>query len=160
MDDLSPSQALQRLNHAMLADGSSQFATVVLAYVAQAPEGLRIQVSLGGHPPPLLLRTGGEVEAVGTFGGLLGLLDAPRLHDTTATMGPGDVLLLYTDGVTEAGPRDAPFGQSGLASLLTELAGRDPQQVVDAVESAAVGAQTGEPRDDIALLALRAGALP
>jgi serine phosphatase RsbU (regulator of sigma subunit) len=66
-------------------------------------------------------------------------------------------MLLYTDGVTEAGARDAPFGQSGLASLLTELTGRDPQQVVDAVEAAAVGAQTGEPRDDIALLALRAG---
>ena len=160
MDDVSPGEALQRLNHAMMADGSSQFATVVLAYVAQAPEGLRIQVSLGGHPPPLLLRTDGEVEAVGTFGGLLGLLEAPRLHDTTATMTPGDVLLLYTDGVTEAGPRNAPFGQSGLASLLTDLAGREPQEVVDAVESAAVGAQTGEPRDDIALLALRAGALP
>ena len=157
MDDLSPSQALQRLNHAMLADGSSQFATVVLVYVAQAPEGLRVQISLGGHPPPLLLRIGGEVEAAGIFGGLLGLLEAPRLHDTTATLGPGDVMLLYTDGVTEAGPRDAPFGQSGLASLLTELAGREPQAVVDAVESAAVGAQTGEPRDDIALLALRAG---
>jgi serine phosphatase RsbU (regulator of sigma subunit) len=160
MDDVSPGEALQRLNQAMLADGSSQFATVVLAYVAQSPEGLRIQVSLGGHPPPMLLRANGEVEAVGTFGGLLGLLEAPRLHDTTTTMAPGDVLLLYTDGVTEAGPRNAPFGQSGLASLLTNLAGREPQEVVDAVESAAVGAQTGEPRDDIALLALRAGALP
>ena len=52
-------------------------------------------------------------------------------------MTPGDVLLLYTDGVTEAGPRDAPFGQSGLASLLTDLAGREPQEVVDAVEAAA-----------------------
>ncbi|MDP9346544.1 MAG: SpoIIE family protein phosphatase [Actinomycetota bacterium] len=159
MEELSPSQALLRLNQAMLTDGSSQFATVVLAYVAQAPDGLRIRLSLGGHPPPLLLRADGEVEAAGTFGGLLGLLEAPRLHDTTAALAPGDVMLLYTDGVTEAGPRDAPFGQSGLASLLQGLAGREPQRVVDAVESAAVGAQSGEPRDDIALLALRAGAL-
>jgi serine phosphatase RsbU (regulator of sigma subunit) len=63
-------------------------------------------------------------------------------------------MLLYTDGVTEAGPREAPFGHSGLAALLGGLAGRTPEQVVDAVEQAVVGAQAGEPRDDIALLAL------
>ena len=66
-------------------------------------------------------------------------------------------MLLYTDGVTEAGSRGAPFGQHGLASLLQGLAGRQPQEVVDAVETAVVGAQSGEPRDDIALLALRTG---
>ncbi len=157
MDALSPAQALQRLNQAMLADGSSQFATVVLAYVAEAPEGLRVRLALGGHPPPLLLRADGGVEPAGAFGGLLGLLDEPRLRDADTEMRPGDVMLLYTDGVTEAGPRGAPFGQTGLASLLCGLAGRAPQEVVDAVEAAVVGAQTGEPRDDIALLALRAG---
>ena len=99
---------------AMLADGSSQFATVVLAYVAQAPEGLR---DPGRRSAAIRRRCccarGGEVEAVGTFGGLLGLLEAPRLHDATATLTPGDVLLLYTDGVTEAGPRDAPVRPVG-----------------------------------------------
>jgi serine phosphatase RsbU (regulator of sigma subunit) len=157
MDDVPPSQALARLNHAMLQDGSTQFATVVLAYVAHAGDGLRVRLALGGHPPPLILRAGGGVEAAGAFGGLLGLLDEPRLFDATATLGRGDVMLLYTDGVTEAGPRADPFGQTGLAAVLGSLAGRDPQAVVDAVETAVVGAQTGEPRDDIALLALLAG---
>ena len=67
---------------------------------------------------------------------------------------PGDVLLLYTDGVTEAGPRDRPFGEFGFAELLGTLAGESPQAVVDAVEAAVVDAHEGEPRDDIALLAL------
>jgi phosphoserine phosphatase RsbU/P len=69
-------------------------------------------------------------------------------------LGPGDVLLLYTDGVTEAGPRTAPFGDEGLETLLATLAGRDPQEVVDAVEQAVISAQEGQPRDDVALLAL------
>jgi serine phosphatase RsbU (regulator of sigma subunit) len=64
------------------------------------------------------------------------------------------VLLLYTDGVTEAGPRNTPFGEAGLISVLTDLVGHTPQQVVDAVEQAVVAAQPGDPRDDIALLAI------
>ena len=63
-------------------------------------------------------------------------------------------MLLYTDGVTEAGRRDHPLGQAGVVDLLTGLAGQTPQAIVDAVERAVVGAQEGEPRDDIALLAL------
>jgi PAS domain S-box-containing protein len=155
MDDGPPSHALRRLNDAMLADGSSQFATVVLAYIAAAPGGdLRVRIALGGHPPPLVLRAGGELDAPGTFGVVLGILDDPPVFDTEFLMRPGDLMLLYTDGVTEAGPRDAPFGQRGLSNLIATLADRAPDQIVDAVEQAVVGAQAGEPRDDIALLAL------
>jgi serine phosphatase RsbU (regulator of sigma subunit) len=64
------------------------------------------------------------------------------------------VLLLYTDGVTEAGPRRTPFGEPGLISVLSGMGGHSPQAVVDAVERAVVAAQPGDPRDDIALLAI------
>jgi PAS domain S-box-containing protein len=155
IDDAPPSHALRRLNDAMLNDASSQFATVVLAYVSAAPEGgLHVRLALGGHPPPLILRAGGGLEAPGTFGVVLGILDDPPLFDTEFPLRPGDLLLLYTDGVTEAGPRDAPFGQRGLSNLVATLADREPEQIVDAVEQAVVRAQVGEPRDDIALLAL------
>src|SRR3954470_8157674 len=155
MDDAPPSHALRRLNEAMVKDGSSQFATVVLAYVSAAPDGgVRVQLALGGHPPPLVLRAGGGLEAPGTFGVLLGLLDDAPVFDTEFGMGPGDLMLLYTDGVTEAGSRDAPFGQRGLSNLMVSVADREPEQIVDAVEQAVVSAQEGEPRDDIALLAL------
>ena len=76
------------------------------------------------------------------------------VHDVDLHLEAGDVLLLYTDGVTEAGARHAPFGEDGLVSVLTGLAGRTPQAVVDAVEHAVVAAQPGDPRDDIALLAI------
>jgi serine phosphatase RsbU (regulator of sigma subunit)/PAS domain-containing protein len=155
MDEGAPSDALRRLNDAMLKDGSSQFATVVLAYVSAAPDGgLRVRMALGGHPPPLLLRADGSIEAPGDFGVLLGMLEDAPLHDVEFALAPRDLMLLYTDGVTEAGARDTPFGQDGLSALIRGLAGRTPEEIVNAVEQAVVGAQTGEPRDDIALLAL------
>jgi serine phosphatase RsbU (regulator of sigma subunit) len=155
MEHGPPSAALRRLNDAMLKDGSSQFATVVLAYVSAAPGGgLRVRMALGGHPPPLVLRADGSIEAPGAFGALLGMLEEAPVYDSEFALHPGDLMLLYTDGVTEAGPRDAPFGQGGLSALVRGLAERTPEQIVDAVEQAVVGAQAGEPRDDIALLAL------
>jgi serine phosphatase RsbU (regulator of sigma subunit) len=159
MDEDVPSAALRRLNDAMLQDGSSQFATVVLAYVSAADDGgLRVRIALGGHPPPLVLRADGTMEAPGSFGVLLGMLEDAPLHDAEFALHPDDLMLLYTDGVTEAGSRDAPFGQSGLAALMQDLAGRTPEEIVDEVEQAVVGAQPGEPRDDIALLALTVAA--
>jgi serine phosphatase RsbU (regulator of sigma subunit) len=156
IDEPSPSDALRRLNAAMLGhDGSGQFATVVLAYVAAGEAGaLRVRLALGGHPPPLVLRADGAIEVPGTFGTVLGVVDRLRLADTELTLGRGETMLLYTDGVTEAGPRGDPVGQVGLEALLRSVSSRDPQAIVDAVEQATVGAQTGEPRDDVALLAL------
>src|SRR3954454_23037173 len=155
MGESTPSAALRRLNDAMLKDRSSQFATVVLAYVGAAEDGgLRVRMALGGHPPPLVLRANGAIEAPGTFGVVLGMIDDPLLHDSEFEVHPDALMVFSTDGVTEAGPRDAPFGQRGLTALMRGLAGRTPEQIVDSVEQAVVGAQPGEPRDDIALLAL------
>ncbi len=158
LDDGPPSVALQRLNAAMLGhDDSTQFATVVLAYVAAAEGGgMDVRLALGGHPPPLIVRAGGRVETVGAFGTILGATPAAVLSDTDARLAPGDVMVLYTDGVTEAGPRSAPVGQDGLERLLGEFAGRTPEAVVAAVERAVVDALPGAPRDDIAVLALAA----
>jgi len=159
LDDDRPGKALRRLNAAMLGqDDTSQFATAVLAYVASVDERhMHVRLALAGHPPALLLRRAGTVETSGAFGTMLGLRPDPEFRETELVLGRGDVLLLYTDGVTEAGPRRAPFGESGLTSLLGTLPGCDPQAVVDAVEQAVVDAQQGEPRDDVALLALGLG---
>jgi PAS domain S-box-containing protein len=156
LDHDAPGKALQRLNAAMLAhDEAAQFATAVLAYVSAAGDDrIRARLSLAGHPPALVVRRDGRVESAGAFGTMLALRADPVFHDAELVLEPGDVLLLYTDGVTESGQRGAPFGHHGLLELLGTLAGQDPQRIVDAVERAVVEAQEGRPRDDIALLAL------
>jgi PAS domain S-box-containing protein len=157
LDPGPPSLALQRLNQAMLAhDDSSQFATVVLAYAAAGPDGgMEVRLALGGHPPALLVRAGrAAVEPLGAYGTILGATADAALRDVVVQLAPGDVLVLYTDGVTEAGSRTEPFGQAGLERLLLRVAGEPPDVVVGAVEQAVVDAQPGEPRDDLAVVAL------
>jgi PAS domain S-box-containing protein len=156
VDDASPARALQRLNSAMLAhDDNSQFVTAVVAYVrAVADDRVSVRLALAGHPHPLVRRADGTVDEAGTAGTLLGVHATPRMVDALVELAVGDVLLLYTDGVSEAGPRCAPFGDHDFADLLGSLADATPQEVVDAVEQAVVGAQEGQPRDDVALLAI------
>ena len=101
--------------------------------------------------PPSCAATA-RVEMVGRYGTMVGLRADIDVHDVDVRLEAGDVLLLYTDGVTEAGPRRTPFGEAGLVSVLADLGGQSPQAVVDAVERAVVAAQPGDPRDDIALL--------
>jgi serine phosphatase RsbU (regulator of sigma subunit) len=75
------------------------------------------------------------------------------VHEAETELLSGDTVLLYTDGVTEAGPAGEEIGEDGLAELLSEMRGMSPEGIVDAVEQAAVTAQAGKPRDDIALVA-------
>jgi serine phosphatase RsbU (regulator of sigma subunit) len=91
---------------------------------------------------------------VGRYGTMAGLRPDIAVHDIDVRLEADEVLLLYTDGVTEAGPRRTPFGEPGLISVLSGMGGHSPQAVVDAVERAVVAAQPGDPRDDIALLAI------
>lgn len=151
-----PAEALQQLNSAILAhEDLSRLATAVLAYASlDGPDMLRVRLALAGHLPPLVLRADASVERVGALGTMLGLRPDPELHDTEVHLRPGDVLLLYTDGVTDAGPRERPFGESGLMALVSDLGERSPDAVLDVIARATLPAQDEQPRDDIALLAI------
>jgi PAS domain S-box-containing protein len=152
----SPSELLATLNGALLLQrAGSEFCTVCLACLsvpADRSEG-RLTLALGGHPPAIVLRGSGEVELLGEAGTLLGVFADPRVHEVETRLLPGDVVLLYTDGVTEAGSPLDEIGEEGLAALVAEMRGMSPEEIVDAVEQAAVTAQAGKPRDDIALVA-------
>jgi PAS domain S-box-containing protein len=151
-----PHVALGLLNEAMLVQRDrKQFATVCLVCFEHANGVARGTVCLGGHPPPLVLRADGQVTASGAFGTLLGMTEDPRLIDEDLVLRPGDTLLLYTDGVVEAGEGSHRLGQDGLERRLAALRGRSARDIVAAVELTAVEAQGGEPRDDMAMLALR-----
>jgi PAS domain S-box-containing protein len=150
----APRELLGTLNDALLVQrAGSEFCTVCLASLALEGDRARFTVALGGHPPALVLRADGRVEAHGVPGTLLGVFADPDIRETETVLEPGDTVLLYTDGVTEAGPVGGEIGDDGLAELLARLRGLSPDAIVDAVEQAAVDIQDGKPRDDIALVA-------
>jgi PAS domain S-box-containing protein len=156
LNDWAPAQVLRRLNDTLLHEVESQFITVALAYLSHEGQNTKVRLVLGGHPLPYIVRADGGVEAIGVPGTLVGIRSDVRLHETQSVLEPGDALLLFTDGVIEAGPRSAPFGEDGLAEVLSQLGGADAETIVSAVDAAALRAGPGRARDDVALLALQA----
>jgi serine phosphatase RsbU (regulator of sigma subunit) len=112
-------------------------------------------LACGGHPLPLVMRRGGGVEPVGQLGTLLGADVCPVLTDVSVDLAPGDMVVLYTDGVTEvrAGSEEI-FGHRDLAQLLARSGGLSPDGVAQRVQDAVLEAAGGRPRDDIAILVI------
>ncbi|MEA2440294.1 MAG: hypothetical protein QOH76_1718, partial [Thermoleophilaceae bacterium] len=110
----TPRELLETLNEALLVQrAGSEFCTVCLACLTLGESSGRLTVALGGHPPALVLRADGRVDALGESGTLLGVFADPRLHEIEAELLPGDTVLLYTDGVTEAGAAGEEIGEDG-----------------------------------------------
>jgi GAF domain-containing protein len=152
----SPCEVLRLLNDAIIRQvGDARFCTVLHGRVAVSREGARLVVASAGHPPPLVLRAGGRVEAVPAGGPLLGIVPAVVHEDVVVTLGPGDAIVAYTDGVTEGRGSDGMFGDERLVRLLGGSAGLDPDALVDRIVDAAVAFQGGRSQDDLAVLALR-----
>jgi PAS domain S-box-containing protein len=150
----SPSAILRWLNEAMLRQGGERFCTLACAHLDLSGDVPRLEVACGGHPAPVVLRAGGQVEEVGAPGTLLGLVPDPQLEDRATELHPGDTVIVYTDGLTEA---DAPariWSEADVAATLAEATGRDASGVVEHLVGAALGG-LAEPRDDVAVLALR-----
>ena len=115
----------------------------------------KLTVSCGGHPLPLVLRSGGPVVAVGRPGTLLGIYPDPNLTDQEIYLGMGDAVVLYTDGVSEE-PIPSVDGEEGrLAAVLRQCIGMDASAMAERIERAAVEWQRGGARDDMAILVVR-----
>jgi serine phosphatase RsbU (regulator of sigma subunit) len=151
-----PSGVLALLHKALREQRSDgRFCTVALAHIRIGRGRLRVELACGGHPLPLVAHPDGRVEPVGRLGTLLGTDIEPQLYDVTVDLEAGDVLLLYTDGVTEVRRRRREvFGLAQLTELLSSCAALPPDAVADRVEAAVLSASEGRLRDDMAILAL------
>lgn len=146
-----PALVLQLLNQALLDELGDRFVTVALAQLQVRRERVRMTVALAGHPQPVLVRQG-EAGFVGVAGDLLGVLPEATAHDTRVDLQPGDAVVLYTDGITEAGPAADQFGEERLLEAAQAGAG-SAEAVADGVLDA-VGQHAGASEDDIAMLVL------
>ncbi|MEV7970206.1 GAF domain-containing SpoIIE family protein phosphatase [Sphaerisporangium sp. NPDC088356] len=155
----SPSQVLAQLNAAMLAQRKpdGQFLTAICAIFRPEQDGFTGLLCTAGHPSALIRRPDGRVREVRSTGTVLGLFPDAGLTNVRFSLTAGDTLLFYTDGVTEApDPRTGEtFGEERLRHRLAGCGQMSASAVVTRIQEAVLAYGGPEPRDDVALLALR-----
>jgi sigma-B regulation protein RsbU (phosphoserine phosphatase) len=163
VSERSPARVLGRLNELLLRHaGADRYSTCVLVRLDRRGAGWHATVSVGGHPPPVVLRRGGD-PAFAPFRGLLvGALPGAAFTDHEILLEPGDGLLLYTDGITEARAGEGFFGEERLLATLRGVAsdGVAMDDVVSHLVGEALAFQAGNAHDDIAAVGLRVSAEP
>ncbi|TDD63282.1 PAS domain-containing protein [Kribbella antibiotica] len=155
-----PAAALSTLNallHERYIDGDPRYCTAVFGTLRPDPATGQVAVRFasGGHPPPLLIRADGSSEFLqSTDGTLIGILPDSQFPLTDVTLTPGDLLLLYTDGLTEArvGGRRELYGPEAVQELAAQYAGLSPAELIRAL-SEVLTSLGPRPTDDTALLA-------
>ena len=153
-----PRGVLRELNEALLRQRLDyRFCTVLYASLTPRDGRASVCVATGGHPLPLVLRADGRVETAGSPGTLLGVVDDPDVSEEPLELDPGDALVLFTDGVSEATDADRANGTGRIEAFLAGCAGRGAGAIAEAIERDAVAAQGGTARDDVAVLVIRAG---
>ena len=153
-----PAQMLQTLHRALQRQPKgADLCTVCLITLTRAHERFALNIALAGHEPPLLIDSSGEARRVGRPGTLLGVIDPININETTAELEDGQTLLLFTDGVTEAGRPAPALGENGLRRICRAAPRIGLQELLARIEKSALERSAGGPRDDIALLALRVG---
>ncbi|TQM79055.1 stage II sporulation protein E [Saccharothrix saharensis] len=155
-----PAQLLHLLNAALRAAGSRLFTTLVVGTMLPVQAGgLRLTLAAGGHPAPLVLRADGRVDEVAVHGGIVGVLPEVRFNQTTVTLAPGETLLLYSDGLTEARKHDDRqelFGDVRLKAALADCAGLSANAVSDHLRRVVFDWLGPAEHDDLTLLVVQA----
>jgi phosphoserine phosphatase RsbU/P len=110
-----------------------------------------------GHNPPLLLRADSRVEWLDAGGCPLGIIPMMKYDEARERLGPGDVLVVFSDGVTDAmNPQGNEFGEARLAEVVSEHRAESSAEILDAVNHAITNWTAGTPLpDDLTLLVAR-----
>jgi phosphoserine phosphatase RsbU/P len=112
----------------------------------------RLRYANCGHLPPILVRAGGAVERLPATATVLGVFKEWSSEESTVDLAPGDTLVLFSDGVTEAGVEtEAEFGDDGLLAVIHANRSTDAATLVNAI----VSAVAGEKEDDVTVVVVR-----
>lgn len=156
-DGRPPKAVLEQANRLILSDArSGLFVTTFYAILDSSTHTLTYADA--GHNYPLHYRAAtGEVEQLQASGIVLGVVPEPRFEERGAALDPGDVLLFYTDGVTEAmDARRQLFGEQRLIDTLRRTHGQSPEQIITHVLDAVTRFSAAAPQaDDITLVVVK-----
>jgi len=153
--EAAPETALATLNQVLLDHGTDRFCTVAFLRLRQVNGAWTGRLALGGHPLPIHVAGPGQAAPVGTPGALIGVLPDAELSAVDLTLEPGEALLLYTDGVPEARSEGRFFGTDRLLKI-SAGGHADADALAGAVLDDVLAFQVDVPRDDIAIVAVRA----
>ncbi|MFT7366100.1 MAG: sigma-B regulation protein RsbU (phosphoserine phosphatase) [Marinobacter psychrophilus] len=156
-NDISTASILTRINDELAVDNEScMFVTMFLA-ICDLQTG-NVRYTNAGHNPPFIKRADGEIVSItGIHGPVAGAVEGLAYKQSELQLKQGDLLFLYTDGVSEAmNANDAMFEEKQIADQLVKLVGNDPAQAIEAVLSAVDEFAAGcEQSDDITMLGFR-----
>jgi serine phosphatase RsbU (regulator of sigma subunit) len=161
--DAGPGGTLALLNRAILEQApEAGFCTVVIADLAPTShDTMSATISTGGHPPPLVIRSTGEVEELPVRGCVLGAIEEPQLANIVVELAAGDALMFVTDGVEETRRADGAFYgyervRQSIEQALRSGGGATAAALIDAVRSDLDEFRGDQsPRDDVVILAVR-----
>lgn len=128
-----PGQLLHAVNNALFESTNPEhFATLFVAVLD--PEGEGFRYASAGHNPPMLLRQSGETEWLKPAGTPLGMFPDMQYPVMDVTLHPGDLVVSYTDGITEATDwQDVEFEEAGLESIVRYCAGKSCEELISRV---------------------------
>lgn len=152
---VSPGMIARLNRHIVESSSANKFITLFFAELDAATG--EVTFVNAGHNPGVVLRAGGAVEHLGAGGLPLGMLPDAVFRVERLQLAPGDLLCLYSDGITEASsPDDEEYGLDRLSTLLGAMAGRSLSDLVAAIDSAVVEFAADRPQgDDQTLVLLR-----
>lgn len=164
-----PAAMLHQLNDALLygqaerlvatsGEPSIRFVTAAVVSLAPTEQGFRAIVASGGHPPPLVIRPAGTVEQVHVDGVLLGVFPDATYQEQVVELTRSDIVVLYTDGVTEQRAQPELFNEGQLGNLVRNMRTAhqvDAEAVAQLILDTVLGLGPREVRDDIALVVAR-----
>jgi sigma-B regulation protein RsbU (phosphoserine phosphatase) len=150
-----PATVVGRLNRSLIGTcPSNRFITFFFAII-DASSG-DIAFCNAGHNPPFVVRAGGAIERLEGGGPVLGILPAMTYQGRECHMEPGDLLVLYSDGVTEAANLAGEEFEDRLPELAAALRHRSAAEVVQAIHEAVKEWIAGQPpADDITVVVAR-----
>lgn len=152
-----PGEVLERSNTLIYGDTSSDLFVTVF-YAIWDPESRILEYANGGHNPPLLIRANGKSRQLTTQGIALGVLEQVEISQREVKLHPGDTVIFYTDGVTEAMNEDLDeFGMDRLNMVGKNARKRLPAEIVNAITQA-VDEHAGDTSqfDDVTLVVMKA----
>ena len=127
----SPAETLERVNELLLVNSQNGLFVTTFYGVLSLDDGM-LTYTIAGHNPPMIIRYGRqEIEVMEKGGIALGALSKIRLEQKQTHLDPGDCLVLYTDGVTEAfNFQDQMYGEESLQQVLSKLIGKHADEVL------------------------------